>query len=145
MGFSYALYLLLRAQTKMGWITVSALWVVMSVTTLAIDPPLLVYALSQTVFAGVIRAVYFRSRLLTAALDVSLVFVGLCAGAWAAFETNSVFMSAWCFFVVQTLGVFIPETKQIATATGQSAAVSAEFESALAEAKKATNRMASAA
>ena len=54
------------------------------------------------------RSLYFYSSVLPALTDLMLSGLGLAAAVWAAGQTGSVFLSLWCFFLVQALFVVIP-------------------------------------
>ncbi len=55
-----------------------------------------------------IRSIYFYSSGLSALIDLALNLVAVASGYWAAVHTGSVFLTLWCFFLVQALFVAIP-------------------------------------
>jgi hypothetical protein len=59
-----------------------------------------------------IRSLYFYSSVLSALADLALNALSVIAAVWAVRQTGSVFLSFWCFFLVQALFVAIPAAMQ---------------------------------
>jgi len=107
-GLAYVLYLLSRSRERVGRVTVVAGWTLVTGVIWFIDPPLLPYVLVQLGFIWLTRSLYFYSSVLPALADLGLNGLGLSSAIWAAGQTGSVFLSLWCFFLVQALFVAIP-------------------------------------
>ena len=107
-GLAYLLYLLSRSRERLGRITVVVCWTLLTVVIWFIDPPLMPHLLAQIGFIWLIRSLYFYSSVLPALADLMLNGLSLTAAVWAARQTGSVFLSLWCFFLVQALFVAIP-------------------------------------
>ena len=107
-GLAYVLYLLSRSRERVGRVTVVAAWTLVTGVIWFIEPPLLPYVLVQLGFIWLTRSLYFYSSVLPALADLGLHGLGLASAIWAAGQTGSVFLSLWCFFLVQALFVAIP-------------------------------------
>jgi hypothetical protein len=107
-GLGYVFYLLSRSRERVGRITAVACWTLATGVIWFIGPPLIVYILTQLGLIWLIRSLYFYSSGLSAMADLMLNSLSLVAAVWAARHTGSVFLSFWCFFLTQSLFVFIP-------------------------------------
>jgi hypothetical protein len=56
------------------------------------------------------RSLYFYAGVLPALLDLGLSALSVSAATWAITRSGSVFLAAWCFFLVQAMFVVIPGT-----------------------------------
>lgn len=108
LGLVYVLYLLGRSRVRVGRITTLAGWTVVAAATWVMEPPLAVYVLVHLSAIWLIRSLYFYSSALSALADLGLTGLSLAAAIWAATQSGSVFLSIWCFFLVQALFVAIP-------------------------------------
>jgi len=107
-GLAYVLYLLSRSRERVGRVTVVVGWTLVTGVIWFIEPPLLPYVLVQLGFIWLTRSLYFYSSVLPALADFGLNGLSLASAIWAAGQTGSVFLSLWCFFLVQALFVAIP-------------------------------------
>ena len=105
---AYVVYLLRRSHEHIGRISALAMWAVVAGATWVMDPPLLIYALVHLALIWLIRSLYFYSSVVSALADLGLSGLGLAATVWAASQSGSLFLSIWCFFLVQALFVAIP-------------------------------------
>jgi len=107
-GLSYVFYLLTRSRERVGRVTVLACWILVAGSTWFMQSSLPLYLLVHLGLVWLIRSLYFYSSLLSALADLVLTGIGLAAGVWAATQTGSLFLSLWCFFLVQALFIAIP-------------------------------------
>jgi hypothetical protein len=107
-GLGYVVYLLSRSHERVGRITTIALWLLVAGITWFTAPPLILYLMVHLGLIWLIRSLYFYSSLVSAIADLALNGVSLAAAAWAENQTGSLFVSIWCFFLVQALFVAIP-------------------------------------
>jgi hypothetical protein len=107
-GIAYVLYLLSRSHERVGRVTIVAAWSLVTGVIWFVAPPLLPYVLVQLGFIWLTRSLYFYSSVLPALADLGLHGLSLASAIWAAGQTGSVFLSLWCFFLVQALFVAIP-------------------------------------
>ena len=107
-GVAYLVYLLRRSDEHIGRIAAITLWTVVAGATWLMNPPLIVYALVHLGFIWLIRSLYFYASVVSALADLGLSGLGLAAAIWAASQSGSLFLSIWCFFLVQALFVAIP-------------------------------------
>lgn len=107
-GLAYVLYLLSRSRERLGRVTVVAGWTLVTGVIWFIEPPLMLLVLVQLGLIWLIRSLYFYSSVLPALADLGLNGLSLAAAIWATGQTGSVFLSLWCFFLVQALFVAIP-------------------------------------
>jgi len=106
-SLGYILYLLRRSPERTGRVTTIAGWAAVSALawfTLALP----LYLAVQLGLVWLVRSLYFYASLLAALADLGLTGFGLAAAVWAATSTGSLFVSVWCFFLVQALFVAIP-------------------------------------
>lgn len=108
MSLVYVLYLLRKSTVRTGRITTVAAWLVFSISIWLWSPPLTAFLLTYTGFIWLVRSFYFHSSILTSLTDLGLCCLAVIAAAWAATQTNSLFLSVWCFFLVQALFVLVP-------------------------------------
>ena len=107
-GFITVVQLIRASGERVGLISSVTLWAVMNVVLLWLEPPLAHYLAVHIIFIWLTRSVYFYSSVLASMLDLALCAASFCAVAWAAFHTGNVFLSFWCFFLVQALHGSIP-------------------------------------
>jgi hypothetical protein len=119
LGLGYVLYLLSRSRERAGRIVMLMLWAVAAAATWFMAPSLTLYLLAHVGLIWLIRSLYFYSSVLSALLDLGLNALALAAAVWAATVTHSVFLSIWCFFLVQALFVAIPKRLRPKTSTGR--------------------------
>lgn len=108
-SFSYILYLLWRSQETTGRISVVTAWLALSGLCWILSPSLSVYLLFQLALIWLLRSLYFHSSVLVALTDMGLIVLGLLAAVWTWFNTQSPFLSIWCFFLIQSLFVLLPK------------------------------------
>jgi hypothetical protein len=109
-GLLYVLYLLRRSGEKVGRITTITLWLTSALAVWLMGLSLPLYLMFHLGFVWLIRSLYFYSSLISALADFALVMFGMAAAVWAVLQTGSLFISVWCFFLVQALFVVIPGT-----------------------------------
>lgn len=117
-GLSYVVYLLVRSREPVGRITALACWVLVAGSAWLIQLSLPLYLLVHLGLIWFLRSLYFYSSLFSALVDLVLTGLGLATGIWAAIQTGSLFLSLWCFFLVQALFVAIPATMNRKPASG---------------------------
>ena len=109
-GFAYVIYLLRRSRERVGRVTVLVLWLIAAAVVWFLWPPILVYVVVHIGMIWLVRSLYFYSSVLPALADLGLNGLSLIAAIWAGMHTHSVFLSLWCFFLLQALFVAIPNT-----------------------------------
>jgi len=109
-GLAYVVYLLSRSPERIGRITAVAAWLTVASVLWFTHPPLLLYVCVHLGTLWLIRSLYFYSSALSALADLGLNGLSLAAAIWAITRTGSVFLSLWCFFLVQALFVIIPKS-----------------------------------
>jgi hypothetical protein len=110
MGFAYLIWLLRRSVESTGRITTVAAWCIVSATTWFVAPPISAYVLIHAGMLWLARSLYFYAGVLPALLDLGLSALSVSAATWAITRSDSVFLAAWCFFLVQAMFVVIPGT-----------------------------------
>lgn len=108
LGLVYVLYLLTRSRERVGRVTALTAWALAAGAAWFIEPPLGPYVLVHLGLIWLVRSLYFYSSVIPALADLGLNALGLAAAVWAATQSGSVFLSIWCFFLVQALFVAIP-------------------------------------
>ena len=108
LAFAYVLYLLLRSPERTGRISIMLLWTGAALLNLLLAPTLPLYLLVHLLLIWLIRALYYYHGLLPALMDLGLIGLAVPVAAWAWLSTHSLFMTLWCFFLVQSLYALIP-------------------------------------
>lgn len=108
LSLAYVLYLLGRSDRRVGRIVTLAGWTLAAGLAWWAEPSLAVYLAVHLAIVWLTRSVYFHSGMLGALADLGLAGLGVAAGAWAASQSGSLFLTLWCFFLVQALFVTIP-------------------------------------
>jgi len=108
LGLAYTAYLLGRSGERVGRLATLALWLSAAGAVWLWQPSLPVYLLFHLGLIWLIRSLYFHASLLGALADLGLNGLALATALWAAERTGSVFLSLWCFFLVQALFTAIP-------------------------------------
>ncbi len=104
----YIIHLIRASRQKVGGITTVVVWFIASAIILWWQSPLLLYLAAHTALIWLVRSFFLYSSILSALTDLALSFLSLCAAAWAATHTGNVFLSIWCFFLVQASCCFVP-------------------------------------
>ena len=104
----YCLYMLNRSRKSVGRIMVMLAWFTLLVTLWLIFPPLTLFLLLHVLAIWLVRCLYFYSSLFASIADLGLGAFSVASAFWALHHTGSLFLTVWCFFLVQALFVFIP-------------------------------------
>jgi hypothetical protein len=107
-ALGYIIYLFSRSRERIGRLTTLGAWILAAGAAWWLAPSLLLYLLVHLGLIWLVRALYFYSSVLSALADLGLCGLGLAAAVWAGIHTSSLFLSIWCFFLVQALFVSIP-------------------------------------
>jgi len=107
-SLAYLLCLFRRNDESTGRITTVALWFLVSAITWLIAPSIPVYVLIHTGMLWLVRSLYFYSSAFPALLDLGLSTLSVSAAVWAMTRSGSLFLTIWCFFLVQAVFVVIP-------------------------------------
>ena len=108
LGGSYVLYLLHTARDRSGRVATSGAWLLVSGSVWFLLPGLGAALITQAVLISLTRGLYHHGSVLAGLLDLGLSAFALSAAVWASNESGSVFLTTWCFFLVQALFVGIP-------------------------------------
>jgi hypothetical protein len=108
LSFSYICYLLIRSQEKTGRLVVVAVWGMTSLLAWTFSPSIIVTLFIHIGMIWLVRALYFYTSLIVALFDLGLSLFGMSAAIWTLLYTHSLFLSIWCFFLIQALFVVLP-------------------------------------
>lgn len=108
LGGAYIAYLLRGSSERTGRIVVFSVWVAITSGVWFLTTDLTLALLTQAVLISLVRTLYHHARVLAALLDFLLSTFALSAAVWASAQSHSLFLSVWCFFLVQALFVWIP-------------------------------------
>ena len=106
---AYILYLLQRSELRSGRIATMSMWGLTVIAIWIFAPSFGWFVITQTGLIWLVRAGYFYTGLLPALMDLALSALALVGAVAAAEHTGSLFLSMWCFFLVQALFVRLPE------------------------------------
>lgn len=107
-GLGYLFYLVRRSPERVGRVTVLTVWLIAACSLWVMQPPLLLYVTMHVGMIWLIRSLYFYTSVLCALGDFGLNGLSLAAAVWAVAQSGSVFLTVWCFFLVQALFAAIP-------------------------------------
>jgi len=110
LGLAYVLYRLNHSNERCGRIVTIALWAALTGCAWLFAPTLATFLVIQITLMWLIRSLYAYSSLLSAAADLGLTVLSLAVAVWALLRADSVFLAAWCFFLIQALHTAIPVT-----------------------------------
>jgi len=111
LSLAYVFYLLVRSQEPAGRITVMLGWCIVLLAVWLIWPSITLFLLIHIIALWLIRCLYFYASLFSSLVDLGLNAFSLAAATWACHHTGSLFLTLWCFFLVQALFVAIPTGK----------------------------------
>jgi hypothetical protein len=105
----YVVYLLSRSGERIGRVTVISAWLLIAGLSWLFVSSLLLYIIIHLGMIWFIRSLYFYSSILSSLADLALTGFSLAVAIWAWSMSQSVFLSFWCFFLVQSLFTLIPK------------------------------------
>jgi len=108
LGLAYIVYLLRCSTERTGRIVMMTLWIGVSATAWVLAPNLSFFALTHVGMIWIIRALYFHAGVLAALIDLGLSSFAFAAALWTSWQTDSLFLTVWSFFLVQALFSSIP-------------------------------------
>lgn len=120
LSLTYLLYLLSRAPTKTGRVTLLLIWSVCSFSAVALDLGITFFLMWQLAFIWLTRCFYFHTGLFGALADLALHGLAASAAVWAYSRSGSVFLSVWSFFLVEALFPLLPSSQSIITDASES-------------------------
>ena len=109
LSFAYIIYLLMRTKERIGRVTAMLAWFVITSATLVFVPSVFVYLVTQLLLIWLLRSLYFYNSLFSSFCDLGLMLMSVLIAFWTWSVTSSVFLTFWCFFLMQALFVFIPK------------------------------------
>ncbi|GAA3917048.1 hypothetical protein [Litoribacillus peritrichatus] len=110
LALAYLLYILSTTPSRNGKVTTLAIWLTITGVCWYWSPHLLIYTLIHMSIIWLARSLYYYQSALSALADLGLNGLSLVAALWAMTHTHSLFLSLWCFFLVQALFVAIPKS-----------------------------------
>lgn len=116
LALAYLLYLLSSSSTHTGKVTTLVIWILVSGFSWLLVPPLLVYISIHIGMIWLVRSLHHYQSVITAIADMGLNALSLLAAIWALESTSSLFLSLWCYFLIQALFVAIPANLKRLTA-----------------------------
>ena len=116
---AYLGYLLWRSPGKTGRISAAIFCFITLFVTWLIQPSFTLFLLIHVTLISLIRVLAYCHTPLTALADFTLTSIGAAVAIWAYLNTNSLFITLWCFFLVQALFSTIPNQWNNRTRTQQ--------------------------
>ncbi|MEM7563580.1 MAG: hypothetical protein AAF353_11100 [Pseudomonadota bacterium] len=142
-SFTYLLYLMKRAEARIGKLVVFSAWFIVSLCGWLLEAALIEQILLQAGLIWIVRSLYFHHSLFSAALDFGLVSIGLVAATWALMNTGSLAAALWTFFLLQSFFCWLPQMNPSPTHTKHpSRAERSDFQSAHRVASEALRKLA---
>lgn len=107
-SLTYMGYLLARCDVKTGRVSVVLAWFIVTTLGLFFVSSLSGFVLLQLGFIWLTRSLYYHNSVLAALMDFGLFALSLMIASWAWFNTESVFITLWSFFLSHALFTLIP-------------------------------------
>mgnify|MGYP000199716731 CR=1 FL=1 len=107
---AYIAYLLTRSNERVGRIIVMTALLISITTMWFAWPPITLFILGHMTIIWLVRSLYFYSSLVSSLADLALNGSSLLIAFAVAGHTNSLFLTLWCFFLMQALFVLIPKS-----------------------------------
>jgi hypothetical protein len=133
------LALLATHPQRSGRVVAAGAGLALSGLLVLVDPALPVWLVAQTGFIWLLRSLQRYDSLLTASADALLSGFALSAAIATAMHTRSLFLSLWCYFLVQALAAFLP--RRLPAAAPPTAACVNDFEASFRTAEAALRRL----
>jgi hypothetical protein len=108
LAIAYMLYLIRRSQECTGWITLMLTWFILLAMLWLFYPPLTLFLVLHVLAIWLVRSLYSYASLFSSLADLGLNAFSIASAVWALHHTGSIFLTFWCFFLLQALFVFIP-------------------------------------
>jgi hypothetical protein len=108
LGLTLVLRAMARSSEKTGRIVTVAVWLAAAAGIWLIGASLVTTVVVHVALVWLVRSLFAYSRLVEAALDLGLTLLALSFAVFAAVRTDSVFLAAWSFLLLQALHVAIP-------------------------------------
>ena len=108
LALAYLGFLLSYSKERLGRPTAIAFWLAGTLLAWYYAPSLITYTVLHLGMLWLLRSLYFYASALAALFDLGLTGLALSAALWAAQSTHSVFLTIWCFFLVQAVFPAIP-------------------------------------
>jgi hypothetical protein len=105
---AYLLYLLRRSQECTGRITVMLTVFIVLAMVWLFYPPLTLFLALHVLAIWLVRSLYRYDSLFSSLADLGLNAFSIASAVWAWHHTGSLFLTFWCFFLLQALFAFIP-------------------------------------
>ena len=111
-SIAYIVYLLSRSNERLGRIIVMTILLISISTLWFAWPPITFFIFGHMTIIWLVRSLYFYSSLVSSLTDLALNFSSLFIAFAVANHTDSIFLTLWCFFLMQALFVLIPKSIQ---------------------------------
>lgn len=138
---SYVLFLLSQTTFPSGRIITAFTWLLLSAVGLAFNWPAYLFLAAQLLAVWLVRALYFHNSFLTAGADLGLILLGAGAAFSAFLHSGSLFLSLWCFFLIQALFALVPAWWKRRTGATVTASGPDTFNQARRQAEAALNQL----
>ncbi|NOT11702.1 MAG: hypothetical protein HOP23_07725 [Methylococcaceae bacterium] len=112
LAIAYMLYLIRRSQECTGWITLMLTWFILLAMLWMFYPPLTLFLVLHVLAIWLVRSLYSYASLFSSLADLVLNAFSIASAVWALHHTGSIFLTFWCFFLLQALFVFIPTDRK---------------------------------
>ena len=142
LGGAYIVYLLRGAKDHTGRIAVFVVWTLTTIGVWFFTTDLAIMLISQALLISMVRSLYHHTSVLAGLLDLVLTAFSLSAAVWASAQSGSLFLTVWCFFLVQALFVGIPSEFNKSLKQERQQAADNEFGRAFRTAESAIKRIA---
>jgi len=143
LSFVYLLSIGKYRHRKSGWASCLVLWCVFTILLWALSAYLIDFVLLHAMALSALRSMFFHKNILSVLMDFALTVLAVCTSIWAVSYTGSIFLSVWCFFLVQAAFVAIPIWASLKSVNTKPSSNSQAFDVAHRKAEEALQKMSS--
>jgi hypothetical protein len=108
LGLTVVVRAIARSDERTGRIICLVVWAVAAAAVWLSNVGLPIFVVVHVTLAWLVRSLFSYSRIVEAGVDFGLTLLALSFAVFAAVRTDSVFLAAWSFLLVQALHVSIP-------------------------------------
>jgi hypothetical protein len=108
LGLAVVIRSIAQSDERTGRIVTLVAWTVVAAGVWLAGAALPVFVVVHVTLAWLVRSLYCYSRIVEAGVDFGITLLALSFAVFAAVRTDSVFLAAWSFLLVQALHVSIP-------------------------------------
>jgi hypothetical protein len=108
LGLAVVVRAIARSDERTGRIVTLVVWIAAAAAVWFSGVGLPIFVVVHVTLVWLVRSLFSYSRFVDAGVDLGLTLLAVSFAIFAAVRTESVFLAAWCFLLIQALHVAIP-------------------------------------